>query len=238
MKKVLLVLTILIGCLCVFATQSHAWSTVDNNSTCWQCHQTYSKPLYNFVYDTTSTSWHYQHKNFVGSSCTVYCHTDPNFIPVPTANCANCHSYATPTPPLFGLFPCYWPDNHKTAGRYNCTNYSCHGNCPTVIELSSFTATKKLGRVIIKWETASEIDNAGFNIYRSESADGEYLKINATLIPAEGSPSGGTVYTFTDDGVQNRKTYYYKLEDIDLNGTSTMHGPVSAVPRVVNGIGR
>jgi hypothetical protein len=33
--------------------------------------------------------------------------------------------------------------------------------------------------------------------------------------------------------VRNRKTYYYMLEDIDLNGTSTMHGPVSAMPRVM-----
>jgi len=34
--------------------------------------------------------------------------------------------------------------------------------------------------------------------------------------------------------VQNCRTYYYKLEDIDLNGTGTMHGPVSATPRRVN----
>jgi hypothetical protein len=33
--------------------------------------------------------------------------------------------------------------------------------------------------------------------------------------------------------VKNRTTYYYKLEDIDLNGKSTMHGPVSAMPKRV-----
>jgi hypothetical protein len=38
--------------------------------------------------------------------------------------------------------------------------------------------------------------------------------------------------------VKNRKNYYYKLEDIDLKGTSNMHGPVSAMPRIINGIGR
>jgi hypothetical protein len=31
---------------------------------------------------------------------------------------------------------------------------------------------------------------------------------------------------------------YYKLEDIDLNGTSTMHGPVSAKPSRIYGIGK
>jgi hypothetical protein len=85
--------------------------------------------------------------------------------------------------------------------------------------------------VVLSWTTASEIDNAGFNLYRSESADGEYVKINASLIPAEGSPTQGATYQYVDRDVKNRTTYYYKLEDIDLNGNSTMHGPVSAEPR-------
>ncbi|MCX5887057.1 MAG: hypothetical protein NT096_14310 [Proteobacteria bacterium] len=233
MKKVLLVLTILIGCLCVFATQSHAWSTVDNNSTCWQCHQTYSKPLYNFVYSTANTSWHYQHKTFAGGSsyCAVYCHTDPDWTPVPTANCANCHSSQTPSPPLFGPFPCYWPDGHKTAGRYNCTNNSCHGDCATVIELSSFTATPAHRKVILTWKTESEIDNAGFNVYRAKLEDGEYIKINGALIPAEGTSTRGTVYHYVDGNLVNGETCYYKLEDIDTSGFSSMHGPVSATPK-------
>ena len=86
------------------------------------------------------------------------------------------------------------------------------------------------------WETKSEIDNAGFNIYRAESEDGEYVKINDNLILAAGSPTEGASYKFVDGDVNNRKTYYYKLEDIDLNGVSTMHGPVSATPRLIYGI--
>jgi hypothetical protein len=31
-----------------------------------------------------------------------------------------------------------------------------------------------------------------------------------------------------DEDVKNRTTYFYKLEDIDIHGTSTMHRPVSA----------
>jgi hypothetical protein len=60
------------------------------------------------------------------------------------------------------------------------------------------------------------------------------VKINASLIPAEGSATQGASYQFIDKNVKNRTTYYYKLEDIDLNGTSTMHGPVSATPRRTN----
>ncbi len=108
----------------------------------------------------------------------------------------------------------------------------------TVIELSSLTATPKSSKVIIEWSTEAEIENAGFNIYRSESENGEYTKINASLIPAKGSSTQGSSYEFTDTDVKNRKTYYYKLEDIDLNGTATVHEPASATPRLIYGIGK
>ena len=52
---------------------------------------------------------------------------------------------------------------------------------PTLIDLVRFEASGKLARIFLKWETASEIDNMGFNIYRAESEDGEYVKINARL---------------------------------------------------------
>jgi hypothetical protein len=106
----------------------------------------------------------------------------------------------------------------------------------TIINISTFTATPKAGKVILNWSTASEIDNAGFNLYRAETEDGEYIKINDSLIPAQGSSTQGASYEFIDNDVKNRKTYYYKLEDIDLNGTSTMHGSVSATPRWFLGI--
>jgi hypothetical protein len=90
--------------------------------------------------------------------------------------------------------------------------------------------------VVIEWTTEAEIDNAGFIIYRAESRDGEYIQINDTLIIGQGFATQGAVYEFVDTEVQNRKTYYYKLEDIDLNGTSTMHGAESATPRWIYGI--
>ena len=100
----------------------------------------------------------------------------------------------------------------------------------TVINLSSFTATPKAGKVLLQWTTEAEINNAGFNLYRSHQKMENTSKINDSLIPAQGSSTQGASYEFIDTDVKNRKTYYYKLEDIDLNGKSTMHGPVSATP--------
>ena len=114
------------------------------------------------------------------------------------------------------------------------TNYAP----PTVIELASFTALVKNRKVILLWSTGSEIDNAGFNLYRADSENGQYTKINTSFIPAQGSATQGANYEFTDTNVQNRKIYYYKLEDIDLKGKSTKHGPVSAMPRLVYGTGK
>jgi ELWxxDGT repeat protein len=105
----------------------------------------------------------------------------------------------------------------------------------TIVTLSSFTAVPKSGKVIIQWSTESETDNAGFNIYHAEAENGPYIKINTSLILAKGSSTEGVAYEFTDSDVQNRKTYWYKLEDIDLNGNSSMHGPVSATPRLIYG---
>ena len=108
----------------------------------------------------------------------------------------------------------------------------------TLITLSSFTSVAKAGQVMLAWSTESEIANAGFNLYRSDSEGGEYAKINGSLISAKGSPTQGASYEFIDTNVQNRKTHYYKLEDIDLNGTSTFHREISATPRWIYGIGK
>jgi hypothetical protein len=107
---------------------------------------------------------------------------------------------------------------------------------PTLITLSSFVAEPRSHAIMLAWSTVSEIDTAGLNLYRSEKESGNYSKINTSLIPARGSATQGASYEFIDNDVKNRKTYYYKLEDIDLNGTSTMHGPVSATPRWFWGI--
>ena len=100
----------------------------------------------------------------------------------------------------------------------------------TVINMSVFKATPGDRKVTLMWVTESEVDNQGFNIYRGETEDGEYEKINNLLIPAQGSATEGASYSATDDGLQNRKIYYYQIEDVDSSGMGTFHGPVKATP--------
>ena len=97
---------------------------------------------------------------------------------------------------------------------------------PTGIKLSSFTATGNDSVVNVQWETKTEISNLGFNLYRSTERNGTYTKLNSSLIPGLLSSVSGKKYSFTDADVTRGKLYYYKLEDIDLKGKKTMHGPI------------
>lgn len=105
---------------------------------------------------------------------------------------------------------------------------------PTAITLVSFTATGQDGQVLLKWQTASEIDNEGFNLWRSTTLRGDFVQINPALIPAQGNETMGHTYTYLDSNVTNGVTYYYKLEDIDMFAGSTFHGPMSATPSKIH----
>ncbi len=126
----------------------------------------------------------------------------------------------------------YNPD--QVDSNNNAVGNACE---ETLIALAGFKANPANGVVTIEWSTASETDNAGFNLCRSENG-GEFEPINALLIPAEGSPTEGAAYEFVDEDVENRTTYWYKLEDVDLEGVVTTHGPVKAKPRRIYGIGK
>ena len=103
---------------------------------------------------------------------------------------------------------------------------------PTVITLLSFEAKAgDDGSVILTWETATEVDNAGFNLYRARHKHGAYTKINDTLIPAKGNATTGASYNFTDTPPA-KGTYFYKLEDVDKNGGSTKHDPEKVRVRI------
>lgn len=100
---------------------------------------------------------------------------------------------------------------------------SPHTCSATAVEMVFFKAAAGDDRAVtMTWETATEVDNAGFNIYRSRLRDGEYKKINDTFIPAKGDATSGAKYNF-EDTPPAKGTYYYKLADVDTHDVSTMH---------------
>jgi len=101
---------------------------------------------------------------------------------------------------------------------------------PTIVDLVSFQAIGHFGKVSVQWQTDSEINNAGFNLLRSEHPHYGFNKINSALIAGLGNSAIGKEYRFWDDNVTDGITYYYMLEDVELDGKSTLHGPVQAHP--------
>jgi hypothetical protein len=80
--------------------------------------------------------------------------------------------------------------------------------------------------VTVEWSTASELNTAGFNLYRGDTQDGPFTRINAELIPASPDPLIGGSYVFTDTAVVAGRTYYYQLEDVETSGAATVQGVV------------
>ncbi|MBN2412863.1 Ig-like domain-containing protein [candidate division KSB1 bacterium] len=94
----------------------------------------------------------------------------------------------------------------------------------TAVELNNFEAVSGKNGIEIKWQTKSETNNIGFNILKSIRESGPYEKINNILI----TPSSDGNYSYQDLISKAGIKYYYKLQDIDINGFITEHGPVLA----------
>ena len=96
----------------------------------------------------------------------------------------------------------------------------------TLVTLTDFTATALENEIILEWQTATEIDNTGFHLWRATGEGWKYgdystvIRLTEQLIAAQGDFS---VYSYIDADVETGATYYYGLEDIDLYGQSTFH---------------
>jgi hypothetical protein len=108
-------------------------------------------------------------------------------------------------------------------------------NAVTAVTLLSFEAAGRDAAVDLAWETASELQNLGFHLYRAEAASGPYSRITPSLIPGLGSSVLGRSYAYRDAGLVNGTTYFYQLEDVDTSGVATRHGPVEAIPHASSG---
>ena len=102
------------------------------------------------------------------------------------------------------------------------------------VTLSHFRAEHTDASVVLKWTTESEVDNAGFFIYRSETKDGEFKIVNPTMIQGAGTTGERNEYTWTDTAAKPNTVYYYRIEDVSHAGvrkqlaTVRLRGLVSA----------
>ena len=107
------------------------------------------------------------------------------------------------------------------------------------VQLSSFRSERlDTGLVMIEWTTESELDNAGFNILRSQTGQGPFVKVNPTLVAGAGTTSERQTYKWQDTTAESNVTYYYRIEDVSFSGdrqqlrTVRMSGHVSAADKL------
>ena len=105
---------------------------------------------------------------------------------------------------------------------------------PLPVTLSSFRAEHTNTGVFLRWITESEVDNAGFYIYRSKTKDGDFKGVNPIMIQGAGTTAERNEYTWTDTTAKPNTIYYYRIEDVSHAGvrkqlaTVRMRGYVSA----------
>jgi uncharacterized repeat protein (TIGR01451 family) len=108
---------------------------------------------------------------------------------------------------------------------------------PTSIRLQAFAARMskdKTGasRALLFWKTGGEAHNLGFNIYREQN--GQRVRLNPSLIAGSAllmsgalPKHSGKTYAWIDSSPSAGSGSYW-LEDVDVNGTRTEHGPATA----------
>ncbi|MGB2713372.1 MAG: C25 family cysteine peptidase [Vicinamibacterales bacterium] len=102
----------------------------------------------------------------------------------------------------------------------------------TAVRMSTTSAARTERGVTVRWRTGYEVDNLGFEIYREQG--GERTRVttkpiagSALMVPAGVAMTAGHSYTWTDESEAAREPgVVYWIQDIDLNGTRSWHGPI------------
>ena len=84
------------------------------------------------------------------------------------------------------------------------------------VEITSFNAVCDKNLVQLKWTTAVEINNSGFELERS--ADGNKWE-RIGFIKGAGNSNSTKNYSYTDKTLSTSGIYYYRLKQTDFNGS-------------------
>ncbi len=97
---------------------------------------------------------------------------------------------------------------------------------PLPVQISTFTATWINAQgVALAWKTASEIDNYGFEVQRSQSRESGFVTIPGSFQAGQGTSLEQHSYTYTDN-TAGTGVWYYRIRQIDLDGAEHFTEPV------------
>jgi hypothetical protein len=102
--------------------------------------------------------------------------------------------------------------------------YARLGNNPVPVELLSFSASINGRDIVLNWSTATETNNSGFEVQRS--SDNVTFEV-IDFVAGKGTSTEKNSYSFSDRDL-NPANYYYRLKQLDYDGTSS-YSPVVEV---------
>ncbi|MFM9952313.1 MAG: T9SS type A sorting domain-containing protein [Saprospiraceae bacterium] len=94
------------------------------------------------------------------------------------------------------------------------------------IELTGFSATATKDHILLNWETATELNNAGFEVQRSSNDGRDFSAI--AWIEGAGTTQESKTYIYKDFDVKPGVRYTYRLMQLDFDGASTASPVVTA----------
>jgi hypothetical protein len=98
------------------------------------------------------------------------------------------------------------------------------------VELTAFTAKAMHQQVILKWNTATELNNNGFEIQR-KVAESDFATIG--FVRGEGTTTNQREYSYIDKNLTDGK-YFYRLKQVDYNGTYEYSSVIEVDVRSLN----
>lgn len=121
-----------------------------------------------------------------------------------------------------------WTDGNRTSGQ-TITHYRGYELTSNIspdaagaydgvlpVELTTFTGLLVNGAVELNWETATEVNNAGFEVERSTDRE-NFTKL--AFVPGNGTTNSPRYYSYTDSNLPDASSVTYRLKQIDNDGT-------------------
>ena len=100
-----------------------------------------------------------------------------------------------------------------------------NGGIPTSVVFQSAGAARTHAGVVVRWRTAADGHQLGFNLYRAQN--GTRVRLNRTIIrTAVTSTAVGHSYSWLDHWAPRRDELRYWLEAISAGGARSSHGPI------------
>lgn len=97
-------------------------------------------------------------------------------------------------------------------------NFTILFNSVVPISLMQFSALPNGNAILLTWSTATESNNKGFRVLRSEANENNFVQIG--FIAGAGNSSTVQNYSLTDNTVKKGIVYFYRLQEIDINNNA------------------